>query len=164
MEQRNGRVDRKLQPNPVVYCHYFFYTQRPEDRVLAALVRKTKTIREELGSLSQVIDSKLEGLMKGGIRRLEVDDLENQIDTADLEQDQRETVEEELEATREREVELRAQIERLSTMLARSQSRFVFSEGHFRSALSCSLEVMGADPLKPAPNGKDPAAVRVSRS
>ena len=64
MEQRNGRIDRKLQPNPVVYCHYFFYTQRPEDRVLAALVRKTKTIREELGSLSQVIDSKLDGLMK----------------------------------------------------------------------------------------------------
>jgi superfamily II DNA/RNA helicase len=45
MEQRNGRVDRKLQPNPVVYCHYFFYKQRPEDRVLAALVRKTKLIR-----------------------------------------------------------------------------------------------------------------------
>ena len=103
MEQRNGRVDRKLQPNPVVYCHYFFYKQRPEDRVLAALVRKTKTIREELGSLSQVIDSKLEGLMKGGIRRSDVDDLENKIDTADLEEDQRETVEEELEASRERE-------------------------------------------------------------
>src|ERR1019366_217649 len=32
-----------------------------------------------------------------------------------------------------------------------------FSESHFRSALSCALEVMGADPLKPAPNGKPPA-------
>jgi superfamily II DNA or RNA helicase len=157
MEQRNGRVDRKLQPNPVVYCHYFFYEQRPEDRVLAALVRKTKTIREELGSLSQVIDSKLDGLMKGGIRRSEVSDLENKIDSADLEKGQRETVEEELEAAREREVELRAQIERLSTMLERSQQSIAFSIGHFRSALSCALEVMGADPLKPAPNGKGPA-------
>ena len=157
MEQRNGRVDRKLQPNPVVYCHYFFYQQRPEDRVLAALVRKTKTIRKELGSLSQVIDSKLEGLMKGGIRRSDVGDLENKIDTADLEQDQRETVEEELEASRERELDLRAQIERLSTMLERSQQAIAFSESHFRSALSCALEVMGADPLKPAPNGKPPA-------
>ena len=82
MEQRNGRVDRKLQPNPVVYCHYFFYTQRPEDRVLAALVRKTKTIREELGSLSQVIDSKLDDLMKNGIRRADVAELQNQIDSA----------------------------------------------------------------------------------
>ena len=34
----------------IVYCRYFFYQQRPEDRVLAALVRKTKTIREELGA------------------------------------------------------------------------------------------------------------------
>ena len=126
MEQRNGRIDRKLQPNPVVYCHYFFYKQRPEDRVLAALVRKTKTIREELGSLSQVIDSKLDGLMKNGIRRADVDDLKKQIDSADLEGGQRETVEEELEATREREVELRAQIERLSTMLARSQESLSF--------------------------------------
>jgi superfamily II DNA or RNA helicase len=153
MEQRNGRVDRKLQPSPKVYCHYFFYKQRPEDRVLAALVRKTKTIREELGSLSQVIDSKLDSLMKGGIRRSEVDDLTTKIDTADLEKEQRETVDEELEAARERELELRAQIERLSTMLERSQQAIAFSNGHFRSALTCSLEVMGADPLKPAPNG-----------
>ena len=54
MEQRNGRIDRKLQPSEVVRCHYFFYVQRPEDQVIAALVRKTKTIRKELGSLSQV--------------------------------------------------------------------------------------------------------------
>ena len=59
--------------------------------------------------------------MKNGIRRADVDELQNQIDSADLEGGQRETVEEELEATREREVELRAQIERLSTMLSRSQ-------------------------------------------
>jgi superfamily II DNA or RNA helicase len=157
MEQRNGRVDRKLQPNPFVYCHYFFYQQRPEDRVLAALVRKTKTIREELGSFSQVIDSKLDGLMKGGIRRSDVADLESKIDSADLDKDQRDTIEEELEASREREIELRAQIERLSTMLERSQQSIAFSTGHFRSALSCALDVMGADTLKPAPNGKGPA-------
>ena len=57
MEQRNGRIDRKLQPQPEVFCHYFVYTQRPEDRILQALVRKTETIRQELGSLSQVIDA-----------------------------------------------------------------------------------------------------------
>ena len=85
MEQRNGRIDRKLQPNPVVYCRYFFYKQRPEDRVLAALVRKTKTIREELGSLSQVIDGRLDLLMKNGIRRREIDALTLEIDSAVLE-------------------------------------------------------------------------------
>lgn len=53
LEQRNGRIDRKLQPNPEVFCHYFVYAQRPEDRVLSAIVRKTKTIRQELGALSR---------------------------------------------------------------------------------------------------------------
>ena len=48
IEQRNGRIDRKLQPQPNVYCRYFFYHQRPEDRVLRALVKKTDTIRKEL--------------------------------------------------------------------------------------------------------------------
>jgi superfamily II DNA or RNA helicase len=153
MEQRNGRVDRKLQPNPKVFCHYFFYKQRPEDRVLAALVRKTKTIREELGSLSQVIDSKLEDLMKGGIRRSELDNLEKQIQTADLEQQQRETVEEELEVAREREEALILQIDHLRTMLSRSQQAIAFSEGQFKSALSCALQVIGAEPLKKADNG-----------
>ena len=156
MEQRNGRVDRKLQPNPKVYCHYFFYKQRPEDKVLAALVRKTKIIREELGSLSQVIDSKLEGLMKTGIRRADVDALETEIDSADLAKDQKDTVEEELEAAREREIELLEQIERLTTLLDRSQQSIQFSDDHFRSALSCALEVMGAESLRPSGNGDVP--------
>ncbi|MEI9898882.1 MAG: hypothetical protein WDN31_00755 [Hyphomicrobium sp.] len=36
-------------------CRYFRYAQRPEDVVLRALVRKTETIRSQLGSLGQVI-------------------------------------------------------------------------------------------------------------
>jgi hypothetical protein len=64
MEQRNGRIDRKLQPAPVVYCRYFYYAQRKEDRVLQVLVRKTKTIKEELGSLSAVLDNDLAKIMR----------------------------------------------------------------------------------------------------
>jgi hypothetical protein len=154
MEQRNGRIDRKLQPNSEVFCHYFFYAQRPEDRILAALVRKTKTIREELGSLAQVIDGRLDALMKGGIRRGQIDALEQDIEAADLEKDKRETVEEELEANRERQVELRKQVDRLRTMLADSQKAIGLTEDQFRSAVSCALEILGADPLKPGPNGK----------
>ena len=45
IEQRNGRIDRKLQPAPEVRCHYFVLPQRVEDRVLDVLVRKTETIR-----------------------------------------------------------------------------------------------------------------------
>lgn len=43
IEQRNGRIDRKLQPAPEVHCHYFVLPQRAEDRVLEVLVRKTVT-------------------------------------------------------------------------------------------------------------------------
>ena len=153
MEQRNGRIDRKLQPNPVVYCRYFFYTQRPEDKVLAALVRKTKTIREELGSLSQVIDSKLDLLMKYGIRRRDIDSLTSEIESTDMDQESRAAVEEELEASRKRKTELLEQIENLSTILEDSQEAIAFSKDHFRSAISCALQILGAEPLKPGPDG-----------
>ena len=56
IEQRNGRIDRKLQPADEVRCHYFVLPQRVEDRVLEVLVKKTETIKKELGSLSKVID------------------------------------------------------------------------------------------------------------
>ena len=59
LEQRNGRIDRKLQRAPVVNCYYFVYEQRPEDRVLHVLVQKTKVIQKELGSLSPVIEARL---------------------------------------------------------------------------------------------------------
>ena len=150
MEQRNGRIDRKLQPSDVVYCHYFFYKQRPEDRVLAALVRKTDTIRKELGSVAQVIDSRLDRMMKAGIRRSEVESLRNDIDSASFDSDGRTAVDEELEAARERGVALRGQIERLSTMLEASQEAISFSKDHFHSAISCALQLLGTEPLKHA--------------
>ena len=70
LEQRNGRIDRKLQPSPKVWCRYFFYDQREEDIVLDALVRKTELIREQLGSAGQVIAHRLNSrLAREGIRR-----------------------------------------------------------------------------------------------
>ena len=70
LEQRNGRIDRKLQPSPEVWCRYFVYEQRPEDVVLQALVRKTERIREQLGSAGQVISQRLsEKLEREGIWR-----------------------------------------------------------------------------------------------
>ena len=67
MEQRNGRIDRLLQKEDEVRCHYFLYAQRPEDRVLEALVKKTDLIHEQLGSLSDVIDRRLsEGAPRRG--------------------------------------------------------------------------------------------------
>jgi len=59
LEQRNGRIDRKLQPAPKVFCRYFVYEQRPEDIVLEALVRKTELIQHQLGSAGQVIENRV---------------------------------------------------------------------------------------------------------
>ena len=70
LEQRNGRIDRKLQPAKQVICRYFRYEQREADIVLEALVRKTETIREQLGSVGQVIEERIaKRLAEGGILR-----------------------------------------------------------------------------------------------
>jgi ERCC4-related helicase len=76
LEQRNGRIDRKLQPAPQVICRYFLYEQREADIVLEALVRKTETIREQLGSVGQVIEDRIaKRLAEGGIARGQAADI-----------------------------------------------------------------------------------------
>ena len=158
LEQRNGRIDRKLQPSDKVYCHYFVYTQRLEDRVLRALVRKTETIRAELGSLSQVIDSRLTKILKGGITRADAGRLVDEIEGADLDEERRATVEEELEQTRERQQELKRQIDGLRTRIQEAKEWIGLDNEHLREALSCSLEIMGANSLKP--DGKEDGVPR----
>ena len=161
MEQRNGRIDRKLQPRDDVYCHYFVYRQRPEDRILSCLVRKTETIKKELGSLAQVIDANLTETLKRGIRRDAVDALEKEIEAADLPADRRRAVEEELDATRDRQQALRKQIDTLRNLLEDSQKSIGLDEEHFRSAISSSLELIGAEPLK-AISSEEPGPPRCS--
>jgi septum formation topological specificity factor MinE len=149
MEQRNGRIDRKLQPMDEVFCHYFVYKQRPEDRILRVLVRKTETIKQELGTLSQVIDARLAKSMQQGIRHRHIDRLESEIESVNLDAEHRQTIEEELEAARERQDQLRSQIDRLRILLEDSQKSIGLSEDHFRSAISCALSLVGAEGLTP---------------
>lgn len=148
LEQRNGRIDRKFQPNPEVYCHYFVYRQRPEDRVLQALVRKTETIGRELGSLSPVISSRLTGVLKPGIRRRDAERIARDIETAGPDADRQATIDEELEATRERQDVLRKQIDSLRTRINDARKWIGLDMAAFRDALSCSLELLGAEPLQ----------------
>jgi len=148
LEQRNGRIDRKLQPSAEVFCHYYVYTQRPEDRVLQALIRKTDIIRRELGSLAPVISARLAAVLKGGINRGRADRLAAEIAGLSLESGQRSTVEEELEAARERQDALRKQIDGLRARINDARRWIGLDHDHFREALSCSLELLGAEPLK----------------
>ena len=150
MEQRNGRIDRKLQPSEYVYCHYFVYSQRLEDRILKVLIRKTETIKKELGSLSQVIDSNLAKTLRHGISHKALDSLESQIDSADISDSHRHSIENELEAARDRQNDLRQQIDRLRTQLSNSRENIGLTDKDFRAAISCSLQLLGADTLTPA--------------
>ena len=150
IEQRNGRIDRKLQPASEVRCHYFVLPQRAEDRVLEVLVKKTETIKKELGSLSKVIDDDIERRLGQGIRHRDAERLAREIEQADLDAVRKRITEEELEAARDRQEDLKSQIARCQTLLENSRTWARFEAAPFREALSCSLELLGAEPLAEA--------------
>ena len=152
IEQRNGRIDRKLQPAHEVRCHYFVLPQRAEDHVLEVLVRKTETIKRELGSLAKVINDDIERHLKGGIPHGEADQIAQKIGRADLDAERKRMVEDELEAARDRQEDLKAQIAKCQEVLEASRDWVKFEAASFRDALSCSLELLGAAPLE---RGKD---------
>jgi hypothetical protein len=147
LEQRNGRIDRKLQPSPEVFCHYFFYEQRPEDRVLQALVRKTETIRRELGSLSQVIEGRLADRLNTGIEHTKVEKLKSEIENENLNPETQKTVEEELEETRERKTALQSRIDQMRNRIEDAQRWIKFDTESLKDAVNCSLELSGASTL-----------------
>ena len=153
LEQRNGRIDRKLQPAEVVYCHYFRYAQRPEDRILEALVTKTETIKQELGSLSQILDRRVKtSLKKSGISRRDIDKKEKEIEDEDLDEATKQTMADELEASRERGEKLAERIKQLERQLANSRKALHFKTSVFQNALSQSLELAGFAEFSPATN------------
>ena len=161
MEQRNGRIDRKLQPSPDVYCHYFFYKQREEDRILKVLVDKTQTIQKELGSLSKVLEDRLAATMSGGIRRRSISVMEQQLIALQADPLRKAVAEDDLEGVRERHAALVAQNQRLQTMLEASRRAVFFDTKHFQAAISCSLQLQESAPLVAIPgDGKGPQRYR----
>ncbi len=147
MEQRNGRLDRKLQRSPVVNCHYFKLSQRPEDRVLDVLVRKTDTIQKELGAMSPVIDLRLSRLLERGIRHSEAEMLSASLDAVETAAPV--ATRAELDAVCKRRERLKANLEELSGLLDNARRWLGLSDAHFRDALSSALELAGAEPLTP---------------
>jgi SNF2 family DNA or RNA helicase len=154
LEQRNGRIDRKLQRAAEVRCHYFVYAQRPEDRVLKALVEKTKIIRRQLGSLAPVIEGKLEERLRNGFSRNDADGLAKEIEGAKLDQELERAVESELESGRKREKELKVQLAGLQDLLEKSDKWLHIEPKDLQKAISCGLELMGAKPLQASGAGE----------
>lgn len=153
MEQRNGRIDRKLQRSPVVHCYYFVLPQRTEDKVLSVLVRKTATIQQELGSLAPVVERNVSRLLANGIRHQEVNNLADSINKAEQlsnkETVNTQVINEELEQARLRQQDLTKQVENLQEMLKDSRDWLGLDDNHFRNAISASLEILGVPTLAP---------------
>lgn len=123
---------------------------------MQTIVRKTETIRKGLGSLSTVIDRDLERLLKGGIRRSEIERTAREIGGADLEAEKRRAIDDELETARQN--NLRESIDSLRILMDGSKKEVGLDEGHFRSAVSCALEIMGSKPRRDLGGGRMDAA------
>jgi len=152
LEQRNGRIDRKLQQAPQVWCHYFLLEDRPEDRVMEVLVRKTEVIRRELGSLSPLVQRQVDDALEGGIDLEQLDALQGQLEGMDAAGSERGAMlnraRQELEAGRRVEA-LQQQQDALRQLLAKSKAWLAFAHDRFRHALNCSLELLGVQGLEP---------------
>lgn len=91
-----------------------------------------------------MIDRDLERLLKGGIRRSEIERTAREIGGADLEAEKRRAIDDELETARQN--NLRESIDSLRILMDGSKKEVGLDEGHFRSAVSCALEIMGSEP------------------
>ncbi len=148
LEQRNGRIDRKLQREDEVRCHYFVYTQRPEDRVLKALIEKTKTIRKQLGTLAPVLERRLEDRLATGFARRDAEALAKSIEDEQIDPEKQRAAQGELEAGRKRDDELKKQTADLQDLLGKSRDWLRLEKHDLAQTISCGLELLGAKPLQ----------------
>ncbi len=74
LEQRNGRIDRHLQPFPEVFCYHFVsdqYEHAPAGSLeadlefLSRVAHKVEAIRDDLGSAGQVLAEQVQEAMLG---------------------------------------------------------------------------------------------------
>lgn len=145
LEQRNGRIDRTLQPSPEVRCHYFVYSQRAEDEVLDTLARKVDVITRELGSLGSVLMDEVsatfdKGITASTLTELKAVDRDNRADTTRRE----------LETQREKE-KLRRELDVIGEIKERSRQVMDFDSTLLRDALDVGFAMSGAGPLTSTP-------------
>ena len=136
MEQRNGRIDRALQREPIVRCHYFVYRHRPEDRVLDTLVKKVATIQEELGSLAAVVQADLDRALARGID----DDTLATLDGLAPDAVRVQLVSTELESQRDR-TRIERDLKDNAKIIEISKKAIAFSPALLRETLTVGLEL-----------------------
>ncbi len=123
-------------------------------------MRKTKTDKEELGSVSQVVEGRIADLLKRGIGHDRIEAIAREVEEQTVDDERRRVTAQELEEARERQEKLGEQIERCRTLLAASRDWIRLEEDPFRATISAALEVMGAPPLE---READPAQKAVDR-
>ncbi len=142
LEQRNGRIDRTLQEQPEVRCHYFIYPQRPEDRVLETLVRKVETVQQELGSLGAVLLKDIEETLEPGIDK----DTQSQLELIGQDANTK-TVDAELESQRNEKSKLQAEVARAARRLDASKKALQVHSESLRGVVEVGLRLAGASGL-----------------
>jgi len=145
LEQRNGRIDRTLQPAKIVRCHYFIYPDRPEDRVLSALVRKVDVIQRELGSLGNVLFSQIEGVLTEGVSEKTLGALDGV-----LGEGKAEVVRRELEDQADSDALLKEEISRAGRRLEASRRALEVRPESLRGVVEVGLRLAGAETLTPS--------------
>ena len=142
LEQRNGRIDRTLQPSPEVRCHYFLYPQRREDRVLEALVRKVEIVQQELGSLGAVLLEDIAKTLEPGIHEATREQLELVGRDANTQ-----AVDRELESQRKEQSKLEAEVSRAGRRLEASKKALQVHPESLRGVVDVGLRLAGASGL-----------------
>ncbi|WP_343526974.1 DISARM system SNF2-like helicase DrmD [Sphingomonas sp.] len=157
LEQRNGRIDRKLQPSPTVTCRYFVYAQRPEDVVLDALVRKTELIRRQLGSAGQVLGARIaDRLGGGGIDRAAARDLAARIEDEEADERVRAAMRDMDDGAEARIARLRREQADLAATLEKARARVGVDPGELQSVVGLALARAGGGWTNPAAVGGIP--------
>lgn len=79
MEQRNGRIDRHGQKAEAVFVYHFIHTDHADSHFLQTVVDKVQTMREDLGSVGDVIAAQVEEAMLGGKRELNIPEMRRKL-------------------------------------------------------------------------------------
>ncbi|HYO93171.1 MAG TPA: DISARM system SNF2-like helicase DrmD, partial [Polyangiaceae bacterium] len=150
LEQRNGRIDRTLQPAAEVRCHYFFYPQRAEDEVLRAVVRKVGQIQRELGSVGAVVFDGIADLLdKGGLHSGVLASLEAE------EQRVRQSSKAAKELEQARSRDLGKDFQQVERILNQSKKVLELDSALLRDAIDVGLAWAGAPPLAAVASPKE---------
>ena len=149
LEQRNGRIDRYGQTHPPLIYHFVGkgYAERARNpdlapseleadlEFLARVVEKVDQMREDLGTVGEVIADSVAAAMLGGRRVLDTGEAERRLDP----------VRRQLKFERN----LREQVERLSQQLTESRQSLRLAPENIAAVVGVALQLAGQPPLQP---------------